>query len=64
MTTAVELEPSVAAPVSEGAKLGTLTVRSGEQVLAQLPLVAAEEAPRLTFSDLFRQVLGRVAMAG
>ena len=59
----VTLDESVTAPVSKGQKLGTLTVRVGEQVLSQVPMVAEEAVPRLTWWDLFLQVLQRLAMA-
>ena len=59
----VILEESVTAPVSKGQRLGTLSVRAGEQVIAQVPLVAAEPIPRLTFWDLTVQILRQSAMA-
>ena len=40
VTTRIELEESVTAPVSQGQKLGTLSLMAGDQVLAQVPLVA------------------------
>ncbi len=58
----VELEESVAAPVSKGQRLGTLTVYSGEQILAQIPMVAEEGVPRLTFWQIFARVLRQIAM--
>ena len=60
----VQLEPSVAAPVSQGQRLGTLTVRAGEQVLSQIPLVAAAAVERQSWGDLFITVLKQAAMAG
>ena len=63
VTMDVQLEPEVTAPVSQGQRLGTLTVKSGEQVLSQVPLVAAEPVDRLTWGSLFLRVLGRAAMA-
>ena len=59
----VELEPTVAAPVSKGQRLGTMTVKAGEQVLAQIPMVAGEAVERLTFAELFLEALRRMAMA-
>ena len=56
-------EENVEAPVSLGQRLGTMTVLAGEQVLAEIPLVAAEAVERLTFRDLFVQVLRMAAMA-
>ena len=52
-----ELFPSVTAPVSKGQRLGTLTVTCGEQILRQIPLVAAEGVPRLTFWQIFGALL-------
>jgi D-alanyl-D-alanine carboxypeptidase (penicillin-binding protein 5/6) len=60
----VELEESVAAPVSQGQRLGTMTVKAGEQVLSQIPLVAAEAVERQSLGALFVKVLKRAAMAG
>jgi len=63
VTTEITLEESVTAPVSRGQRLGTLTVKAGEQVLSQIPLVAAEAVERLTWGDLFGMVLRRASMA-
>ena len=63
VTTEVMLDESVTAPVSKGQKIGTLTVRAGDQVLAQVPMVAQEAVPRLSWWDLFLQVLQRLAMS-
>jgi len=57
ITTQQELLPQVQAPVSQGQRLGTLTVKAGEQVLAQIPLVAEASVPRLTYWEVFLQVL-------
>ena len=63
VTTQVELDEEVTAPVSKGQRLGTLTVKAGEQVLEQIPLVAEEAVERLTWGDLFARVLKQVCMA-
>ena len=57
------LEEEVTAPVSKGQRLGTLTIRSGEQVLSKVPMVAAEAVPKLTWGQLFVKVLKQLAMA-
>ena len=62
VSVSVELEPEVTAPVSKGQRLGTMTVKAGEQVLKQIPMVAAEPVPRLTFGEIFWRILGRIAM--
>ena len=59
----LSVEESVTAPVSRGQRLGTLTVKVGEQVLKEVPLVAAEGVERKTFGDLYGMVLRRAAMA-
>ena len=62
VTVQVQLEESVEAPVSRGQKLGTLTVRSGEQILAQISMVAAESVPKLTWGQIFVGLLRRICM--
>ena len=57
-----EVEESVTAPVSKGQRLGTMTVRAGEQILAQIPLVAAEPVDRLSFGDLFIKMLRSICL--
>ena len=52
-----ELTESVEAPVEAGQRLGTLRIRSGEAVVAELPLVAAAPVPRLTFWESAKRVL-------
>ena len=63
VTTDVTLEETLAAPVAKGQRLGTMTVRSGDEILAQIPLVAGEDVGRLSWGDLFVTVLRRAAMA-
>ena len=62
--TEVSLEEQVSAPVSEGQRLGTMTLRTGDRVLAELPLVAERKVERVNWGDLFVRILKRVAMAG
>ena len=63
VTTQVELEPEVTAPVSKGQRLGTMYIKAGEQILAQIPLVAEEAVEKLTWGQLFVQMLRHIAMA-
>ena len=63
VTSRIELDEQVTAPVSKGQRLGTLTVRSGEQILAQIPMVAAQPVPKLTWGQMFVRVLKQIAMA-
>ena len=57
VTTEYELCEQISAPVSKGQQLGTVTVRVGEQVIRQYPLVAADTVPKLTWGQLVWQVL-------
>ena len=51
LTQTVTLAESVPAPVEIGAKLGTLTVTSGEETVAEIPILAGEEVPRITYGQ-------------
>ena len=62
VTVHIQLEEGIAAPVSQGQRLGTMTVRCGEQVLAQVPMVAAEAVPRLNWWQIFMRMLKQIAM--
>ena len=57
ITTQIDLEKQVTAPVSQGQRLGTLTIKAGEQVLGQIPLVADCVVSKLTFGQLLRRML-------
>ena len=63
ITSEVTLEPSVDAPVAQGRKLGMLTVKAGEELLAEIPLVAETAVERLGFPAVMGMVLRKVAMA-
>ena len=63
VTTEVMLEETVTAPVSKGQRLGTMTIKAGQQVLSEVPLVASEAVERLSWGDLFVRLFRQVAMA-
>ena len=48
---------------SEGQRVGTLTLKAGEETLRELPLVAARQVDRLTYGQIFTRVLRKAAMA-
>ena len=54
----IELPESVEAPVSAGQKLGTMTVRGGENVLAVVNIVAPADVERLSFWDVYGRLMG------
>ena len=53
----VVVAESLTAPVEKGQKLGELTVSNGGKALATVPIVAAEAVPRLTWSEMYAQML-------
>ncbi|MBQ2062746.1 MAG: D-alanyl-D-alanine carboxypeptidase [Oscillospiraceae bacterium] len=59
----VAMDESVAAPVAQGQELGRLTVTSGGEVLAEIPILAGEDVPRLTWGQVFLRLL-RLALPG
>ena len=61
--TTLELKEQIEAPVSQGQRLGTLTVKAGDQVLQQIPLVAETSVPKLSFSQLYIRILKQLCMA-
>ena len=63
IVTEISLLPAVEAPVAQGQQLGTLTVKDGDQILAEIPLVAEAPVDALTWGDLMALVLRKVAMA-
>ena len=63
VATEIQLDESVNAPVNKGQKLGTLTVKAGEYVLKQIPLVAKEGVGRLTFGQIWSRILQVLTMS-
>ena len=61
--TEMTLEEKVTAPVMQGQQLGTLTVKAGDKILAQVALVAEQPVERMNWGDIFMMLLRRVAMA-
>lgn len=52
-----ELPESVAAPIKEGGKIGTVTYKNGNTVLGQADIVAAESVEKIGFFTLFPRIL-------
>ena len=63
ITSEMTLDESVTAPVSRGQRLGMLTIKSGEQVLSQIPLVAEDAVERKSWGDIFVDLLRQLALA-
>ncbi len=62
VTTQITMDPEVAAPVSQGQRLGMMTVKAGDRVLAEIPMVAAQPVAKLTFGQIFRIVIEYLCM--
>lgn len=62
VTTEVILDKEVTAPVSQGQRLGTLIVKAGEQILAEIPMVAEAGVEKLTFGQMFGRLMRKVCM--
>ena len=53
----ISLVEQVSAPIEAGTQVGTLRLLSGEEVVAELPLVASETVERLTFPQTLQRIL-------
>ena len=62
METRVRVNESVTAPVEAGQTLGTLTITSGSQTIAERDLVAPEAVEALRWGDVFLQMLRALCM--
>jgi D-alanyl-D-alanine carboxypeptidase (penicillin-binding protein 5/6) len=63
ITTEMTLEESVTAPVSKGQKLGLLTVKCGDQILARVNMVAEHGVERLQWADVLIMALRKLTMS-
>ena len=62
VTTEVALEAEVTAPVSQGQRLGTMVIKAGEQILAEIPMVAESAVEKLTFWQMYMRLLRKICM--
>ena len=53
----VSMTESVEAPVKAGDSLGVLTVTAGDEVVAEIPILAGEEVPRITYGQMLLRTL-------
>ncbi len=54
----LELPDKLSAPVAEGTPLGTLRVRIGDQTVAETPVVAAKDVPRIGTFGILKRLAG------
>ncbi|MCI8328143.1 MAG: D-alanyl-D-alanine carboxypeptidase [Oscillibacter sp.] len=64
LSQSVTLEERVSAPVALGDRLGTLHVSSGGEVVSEIPLLAGEEVPRVTYGQMLTRMLKLACLAG
>ena len=62
VTTEIVLDEEVTAPVSQGQRLGTVTIKDGEQILSEIPMVAETGVEKLTFWQMFGKLMKKVCM--
>ena len=61
LTRELELPEALEAPVEPGQRIGTLRIRAGETLLAELPVAASDGVPKLSLWQLWLRVLQAVA---
>ncbi|WP_430785448.1 D-alanyl-D-alanine carboxypeptidase family protein [Virgibacillus flavescens] len=60
-TTSVKLNKSIAAPVKKGEQVGTMLVKSGDNLLSETPLVVDEKVEPANIVTLFNRTLQKIA---
>ena len=53
----LSLAESVEAPILKGTPLGTLIVSCGEELIAEIPVLAGEDVPRITYGQMLLKLL-------
>ena len=56
ISTDIKLPECVEAPLAAGTEVGTVTVRSGQEILCTIPVKTAENVERMGFSDIFMRL--------
>ena len=60
----IELEEELRAPVAAGQQVGSMTVMAGDEVLQQIPIVAAADVPALGVWGIFGRMMRFACMRG
>lgn len=58
VSTSVELESALTAPVEPGSRVGTMTVTLGGEVLSEVPIIAPDGVERITWWDVVKDMVG------
>lgn len=60
----VQMKKSVRAPVARGTRLGTFTVSAGGKVVRQVPILAGETVPQITWRQMTQRLIRSALLAG
>ena len=60
----IDLEPKLTAPVAQGQRVGTMTVTSGGETVAEIPLTAQQAVERLTYRQILLRCFQMAFLAG
>ena len=63
VTREIQLSERVSAPVEQGQVLGSVTLKSGDTVLAEVPLVAECGVEKLSWGQIFSRMVAKLWMA-
>ena len=64
LTQSLSVLDSVDAPVAKGTQIGTMTVSSGDSILAEIPVLAGEDVPKITYGQMLLRVLQMAFLGG
>ncbi len=64
LTKTLELAEGIDAPVAVGDVLGKLKILAGEELIAEVPVLAGEEVPRLTWGQVALRLIRSALLAG
>ena len=62
VTTEMQLEESITAPVSQGQRLGTLTIKAGEKILVEIPMIAQSAVEKVSWWQMYLRLLKKACM--
>lgn len=62
ITQTTELPADIKAPVEQGQRVGTVKIMSGETLLSEVPIVAAESIERLGTGGVFQKIISKIFM--
>ncbi len=58
----IEMETQLSAPIDAGQRVGTLTVKNGDKVISEIPIITSEAVQRLSMWDILLDILSSIAL--